>query len=333
MYEDWDSDTIARKAANIPAGDISRARTENGDYSTDPIRLIDSVGLRGRRASDPHPPLGLRMDPRHNTLNPPTFPTPPVPAIPLKASAPSSPTPSSINNDTDLDVAPKRRRTSGTTSRGVANLTPEQLAKKRANDREAQRAIRERTKTQIETLERKIHDLSNQQPHQELQLALRQKQYIEAENVHIKKTLNAALALLQPLLRGGLGGEVLGQSQNRYHGTQTYHADVTPLCRRRTTGYILHIVAELEVPSRHINPPQPARSISPFTIRGYSYHSQQDIGISNLWSFIARDKSPFARRPHLVQPTRAALSSQNGFHGPAAERFPDPQHESQQPHW
>ncbi|KAI4250388.1 MAG: hypothetical protein LQ352_005348 [Teloschistes flavicans] len=141
------------------------------------------------------------MDPRHN---PTTFPTPP---LPLKASAPNSPTPSSIN-DTDPDVPPKRRRTSGAASRGVANLTPQQLAKKRANDREAQRAIRERTKTQIETLEKKIHHLTNQQPHQELQAVLRQKQYADAENLHIKKTLNAALALLQPLLRSH-GGETL----------------------------------------------------------------------------------------------------------------------------
>ena len=50
----------------------------------------------------------------------------------------------------------KKRRTAGSSSRGVANLTPDQLAKKRANDREAQRAIRERTKNTIEQLERKI---------------------------------------------------------------------------------------------------------------------------------------------------------------------------------
>jgi hypothetical protein len=33
----------------------------------------------------------------------------------------------------------RRRRAAGGSSRGVANLTPAQLAKKRANDREAQR--------------------------------------------------------------------------------------------------------------------------------------------------------------------------------------------------
>jgi hypothetical protein len=57
----------------------------------------------------------------------------------------------------------KKRRTTGSSSssRGVANLTPDQLAKKRANDREAQRAIRERTKNQIENLERRIRHVPN----------------------------------------------------------------------------------------------------------------------------------------------------------------------------
>ncbi|KAL8808260.1 MAG: hypothetical protein Q9200_004352 [Gallowayella weberi] len=111
----------------------------------------------------------------------------------------------SNNGTSEGDASSKKRRTSNTTattSRGVANLTPEQLAKKRANDREAQRAIRERTKTQIESLENKIRELSNQQPYQELQTALQQKQLVEAENVNMKQKLNAALLLLQPLVAG-----------------------------------------------------------------------------------------------------------------------------------
>jgi hypothetical protein len=94
----------------------------------------------------------------------------------------------------------KKRRTTGSSSRGVANLTPDQLAKKRANDREAQRAIRERTKNQIESLERRIRDLTSQQPYQELQHVLRQKEAVEAENADIKKRLTSVLALIQPIL-------------------------------------------------------------------------------------------------------------------------------------
>ncbi|KAI4229057.1 MAG: hypothetical protein LQ349_006448 [Xanthoria aureola] len=126
---------------------------------------------------------------------------PPQPSLHSSAHRPHIP-----NGSSDGDAS-KKRRTSTTTSRGVANLTPDQLAKKRANDREAQRAIRERTKTQIESLEKRIRDLTNQQPHQELQSILKQKQLVEAENQNIKKRLNAALLLLQPLVgaNGGTG--------------------------------------------------------------------------------------------------------------------------------
>ncbi|KAL9007779.1 MAG: hypothetical protein Q9173_007023 [Seirophora scorigena] len=140
------------------------------------------------------------------SLNAPLTSIPPQPtASPLPTSSAisqhasdghsHSPSPSAVS---------KKRRTPATIStRGVANLTPEQLAKKRANDREAQRAIRERTKTQIERLEKKIEELSKQQPHQELQTVLEQKQRVENENVQIKKKLGAALSLLQPLLQAG----------------------------------------------------------------------------------------------------------------------------------
>ena len=107
---------------------------------------------------------------------------------------------------TNAQAPNKKRRSSNTGptsgSRGVANLTPEQLAKKRANDREAQRAIRERTKGQIETLERKIQELTSQQPYQELQHAIRQKELVEAENEEIKKRLASALRILQPIVGG-----------------------------------------------------------------------------------------------------------------------------------
>jgi hypothetical protein len=125
-------------------------------------------------------------DPRH-------YPTPTSTHIPsLPSTNPQAPS--------------KKRRASNTGptsgSRGVANLTPEQLAKKRANDREAQRAIRERTKGQIETLERRIQELTSQQPYQELQHAIRQKELVEAENEDIKKRLASALSILQPIVGG-----------------------------------------------------------------------------------------------------------------------------------
>lgn len=105
--------------------------------------------------------------------------------------------------------ASKKRRTGGTSSRGVANLTPEQLARKRANDREAQRAIRERTKNQIDLLNQRIRELESQQPYHDLQLVVREKEAIQAENAEIRKRLQSVLSILQPIAHGagGLNGQ------------------------------------------------------------------------------------------------------------------------------
>ena len=107
---------------------------------------------------------------------PRSFPDP-SPANSVRTTSPTN----SIVNGGNTTTTAKRRRGSATGSRGVANLTPEQLAKKRANDREAQRAIRERTKGQIENLERRIQELTSQQPYQELQNAIRQRDLAQAE--------------------------------------------------------------------------------------------------------------------------------------------------------
>ncbi|KAJ5576969.1 hypothetical protein N7535_003895 [Penicillium sp. DV-2018c] len=85
-------------------------------------------------------------------------------------------------------------------SRGVANLTPDQLAKKRANDRQAQRAIRERTKGHIEALEQQVRDLSSQKPFLDLQAVLRQNEAIRLENTELRQGLKAAMDIIQPLL-------------------------------------------------------------------------------------------------------------------------------------
>lgn len=109
--------------------------------------------------------------------------------------------------DAEVPLVGRKRKTTGTPSRGVANLTPEQLAKKRANDREAQRAIRERTKTQIETLQQKVRELSSQKPYLDLQAALKEKEAVEAENREIKKRLATVIDLIQPLIgKDGIRG-------------------------------------------------------------------------------------------------------------------------------
>lgn len=108
-------------------------------------------------------------------------------------------TPPQIQDAPTLPTTTRRRRGEGPSSRGVANLTPDQLAKKRRNDREAQRAIRERTRGTIETLEKRIHDLETQQPFQELQAIIRSRDAIMAENEELKRRLANISALTQSL--------------------------------------------------------------------------------------------------------------------------------------
>lgn len=122
--------------------------------------------------------MTMQADPRQSATESPTGSAPPA--------SPSQPS--------------RKRKATSAGSRGVATLTPDQLAKKRANDREAQRAIRERTKQTIENLERRIEDLTAQQPYQELQAIIREKDAIQAENVEIRRRLSSIVALIQPIL-------------------------------------------------------------------------------------------------------------------------------------
>ncbi|KAK4946951.1 hypothetical protein LTR10_014093 [Elasticomyces elasticus] len=118
----------------------------------------------------------------------------------LNASDTTSPADNSVGHTTPSQHAGRKRKAPSSGSRGVASLTQEQLAKKRANDREAQRAIRERTKQQIETLERRIQELTSQQPYQELQAVIRQKDAIQAENDEIRRRLASIMSIIQPIV-------------------------------------------------------------------------------------------------------------------------------------
>ncbi|EXM14018.1 hypothetical protein FoTM2_016940 [Fusarium oxysporum f. sp. vasinfectum] len=72
-------------------------------------------------------------------------------------------------------------------NRSVSTLTPTRLARKRANDREAQRAIRARTKKHIERLERELAELKSKQSRDEtVQELLRRNKAIEKELVRLK---------------------------------------------------------------------------------------------------------------------------------------------------
>ncbi|KAK3682167.1 hypothetical protein B0T22DRAFT_277995 [Podospora appendiculata] len=74
-------------------------------------------------------------------------------------------------------------------TRSVSTLTPSQLARKRANDREAQRAIRARTKEHIERLERELDELKKQNRDETVQQLIRRNKALEQELMQLKESL------------------------------------------------------------------------------------------------------------------------------------------------
>ena len=126
----------------------------------------------------------------------------------------------------------KRKATSQPGSRGVANLTPDQLAKKRANDREAQRAIRERTRNTIETLANRIKELESQQPFQELQKVVAERDQALAECEELKKKLAHVASVVNVPQQQAQQGH---QQPPNLHGTYGMFARLTTPYLRQAT--------------------------------------------------------------------------------------------------
>ncbi|KAM5353629.1 hypothetical protein ACJ41O_000279 [Fusarium nematophilum] len=79
-------------------------------------------------------------------------------------------------------------------TRSVSTLTPSQLARKRANDREAQRAIRARTKEHIERLERELEELKSKHSRdQTVQELLRRNKALEDELMRLRETMGVSM--------------------------------------------------------------------------------------------------------------------------------------------
>ena len=89
----------------------------------------------------------------------------------------------------------RRKRESRAGTRSVSMLSPAQLERKRANDREAQRTIRQRTREHIENLEKQVSELSEHKEH--LDEALQQNAALETEIEHLKQQLAAVTQQLQ----------------------------------------------------------------------------------------------------------------------------------------
>lgn len=109
---------------------------------------------------------------------------------------PSSPQ-TSYSSESELKTSTSgssaKRRPSRAGTRSVSSLTPAQLERKRANDREAQRAIRQRTKDHIENLERKIAELTaGDDTSSKLMHALHRVEKLEQENAMLRSRLGQA---------------------------------------------------------------------------------------------------------------------------------------------
>ncbi|KAF5679817.1 hypothetical protein FHETE_708 [Fusarium heterosporum] len=112
------------------------------------------------------------------------------------SNSPDSYSHSHINNDNMVRSSSaepaKSSKRKGT--RSVSTLTPSQLARKRANDREAQRAIRARTKEHIDRLERELEDLKSKQSRdQTVQELLRRNQALEEELMRLKENMGVSM--------------------------------------------------------------------------------------------------------------------------------------------
>lgn len=95
-----------------------------------------------------------------------------------------------------------KKRASRAGTRSVSTLSAAQLERKRANDREAQRAIRQRTKDHIDGLENTISELRRSQEVSEktTQSTRQRNRELEEENSYMRMKLNeAGLAIDLPL--------------------------------------------------------------------------------------------------------------------------------------
>ncbi|KAF2091220.1 hypothetical protein K490DRAFT_1798, partial [Saccharata proteae CBS 121410] len=101
----------------------------------------------------------------------------------------------SSESETKKNLPGAKRRPSRAGTRSVTTLTAAQLERKRANDREAQRAIRQRTKDHIESLERRIAELTanhNVSAGGQLNDIIQRNEELEQENAVLRQRLNHA---------------------------------------------------------------------------------------------------------------------------------------------
>ncbi|KAF2758563.1 hypothetical protein EJ05DRAFT_500081 [Pseudovirgaria hyperparasitica] len=124
----------------------------------------------------------------------------------------------------------RKRRPSRAGTRSVTTLTAAQLERKRANDREAQRAIRQRTKDHIESLERRISELTSTDVNARLMSTLERNTALESENEQLRSRLHQALNSLHSMEGSDTPGSSLSTS-DRLGLMQAPRPSSTPTAR------------------------------------------------------------------------------------------------------
>lgn len=102
---------------------------------------------------------------------------------------------SSAGSDTrKSSTSSGKKRASRAGTRSVTTLSAAQLERKRANDREAQRAIRQRTKDHIDHLEGNLNELRSAQESSEkmVQVTQQRNRELENENAYLRSKLQEA---------------------------------------------------------------------------------------------------------------------------------------------
>ncbi|OSS53365.1 hypothetical protein B5807_02086 [Epicoccum nigrum] len=105
----------------------------------------------------------------------------------------------SSESESRKNMSGGKKRPSRAGTRSVTTLTAAQLERKRANDREAQRAIRQRTKDLIENLERQVRDLQNQLENtssSKMMDIMRRNEELEQENAMLRARMGHAPSTL-----------------------------------------------------------------------------------------------------------------------------------------
>ena len=186
----------------------------------------------------------------------------------------------------------KRKASSTPGSRGVANLTPEQLAKKRANDREAQRAIRERTKSTIDSLANRIKELESQQPFQELQKALQERDRALQECEELKRRLATVASVVGGNDAQQKDQQQQAQQQPNLHGTfEAFEQFIDPTWLTESDAELAALTAQ-QSPLPSLNSPHPLPpQYAPPTSAGAPYE-QQHIHPDLRFPLTASNPSP-----------------------------------------